>query len=247
LIDSLKRAFNAFSKNPFPFAWGSLLYIFLCLVFIFAVCAIAIAYFVAMSIFNQPVNPQSIPTMLLFGMMILIFMVLANGLNAALSRAYRAAFWKEKTNMTSFFAYALDHAPGMFAVMLARDLVWLVLCGPALALYVFALKGIDFMDLLTLAYVLFVTFLVHMVFTPVSVYNGALEMDLLGSFKRAFNLLKRKHIYFVALYSVFAITWVLNFIPFLQLFSIFFLYPVTYTAMIAMLEGGSKTEREESE
>lgn len=242
----MKRAFNAFSKNPFPFAWGSLLYIFLFIVFLFAVSGLAILYFVAMSIFNQQVSPMAMPTTILYGIMALVFILLTNGLNAALSKAYNSAFKKEKTSLTGFFSYALDRAPGMFTAMLIRDLVWLILCGPVIALYIYFLSGVDFMDLMTLGYVLFVTFIIHLLCTPVFIYNGAFEMDILSSLKRAFYLLKRKHVQFLALYALFAMTWLLNFVPFLQLFSIFFLYPVTYTALLLMAEGRSKTESEES-
>jgi hypothetical protein len=154
--------------------------------------------------------------------------------------------WKEKMSLTGFFAYALEKAPITFAVMLMRELVWLIIAGTGIAIYVFFLQGIDFMDILTATYVLFVTFFIHLLFTPPLVYTS-LGMDLVGSFKRSFNFFKRRHINFIGLYFVFAFAWLLNFIPFIGLFSIFFLYPVAYTAIIAMMEGGVKIDRDDEE
>jgi hypothetical protein len=246
LFDSLRRAFNAYTKKPFPFAWGSLLYVFLFIAFLFAVIGLALIYFMSMSVLNQEVNPQSIPTLAVFGLMAIIFMIMTNGLNAALAKTYRNALLKEKMSLTGFFSYSLDKAVPTFAMMLLRDLIWLIFAGPAIAIFVLYFMNMDYMDILFGSYLLFVTFFIHLAFTPSLLYVG-LGTDFLSSFKRAFNLFKRRHINFIGLYGLFAIAWLLNFIPLIGLISIFFLYPIAYSAMISMVEGGVRIERDEEE
>lgn len=245
MIEDLRKSFNAYAKQPFMFAWGSLMYIVLLVAFVFACAGIVVAYFIALSVFGQQFSLGSVATLGVLMITAAMFLFFSNGLNAALAFAYRGGLWKEKTSLTKFYSYAIDKAPPMFIIMLMRDIVWLVACAPGAALYYFVLSGTDFMDVLTLAYVLFVTFIVHMLFTPAMVYCGALGASLGGALRYSILFLRKRHIHFIGLYIVFAVAWLFNFIPLVNLFTIFFFYPVAYAAMIAMAEATVKIEREE--
>ena len=253
MIESITKAFNAYSKKPFLFVWGSLMYLILLIAFFFAALGLVLGYFITLSVFDKELDLQSLATMAIFGIIALVFVYFSCGLNAALAKVYRSAFWKERTSLTKFYAYALDRAPEMFGIMLLRDLIWLFIAGPGIAIYIYFLKGIDFMDILVAMYVLSVTFVIHMLFTPAFISAGALGMDFYGSMKHAFEFIRKRHIFFIAQYALFAVVWFLNFIPFIQLISLFFAYPVMYTAMIDMMESsiktrpGKKAEEEEEE
>jgi hypothetical protein len=242
---SLKKSFNAYSKNPFMFVWASLMYIFVFIATLLACIGLVVIYFIAMSVFNQPVEPQSIPTLAIGSVVVLLLLLLLNGLNAALARAYHSAFWKEKTTLTTFYAYATDKAPTTFAILLMRELIWVLLAGPAIAIYVYFLSTVSYMDLLVGGYLLFITFIIHMVFTPAFLAAGAFGTDFYASLKHAFDFLRRRHIYFIGQYALFAVVWLLNFVPFLQFVTIFFAYPVVYNAMINMMEDSVKIQKEE--
>ncbi len=244
MIESINKAFKSFSKRPFLFVWGSLMYMALLFATLFAAFGIALIYFIALSVFNVAFDPGALSSLAVFGAIIIVSVFLSGGLNAALARAYRSAIWKEKTSLTKFFAYALDKAPEMFGIMLIRDLIWLLLAGPGIAIYVFFLAGVDFMDVLIAMYVLFVTFVIHMLFTPAFVCAGALGTPLFSSMKHAFDFMRRRHIFFIALYALFAVVWALNFIPFVQFVTLFFAYPVLYAALIVMFEDSIKGEKE---
>ncbi len=243
MIESITKAFNAFSKNPFLFVWGSLMYLILLIAFFLAGLGLIIAYFLALSVFGKELDLQSLPTLAIFGVIALAFVFFSNGLNAALARTFRGALWKEKTSLTKFYAYALDKAPEMFGIMLLRDLMWLLLAGPGIAIYLYFLKGIDFMDVLTGMYVLSVTFTLHLIFTPAFLSAGALDTGFYSSMRHAFEFMRRRHIFFITMYSLFAVVWFLNFIPFVQFVTIFFAYPVLYASMVVMFEDSIKSER----
>jgi hypothetical protein len=245
LLEDLKKSFGSYSKNPFPFVWGSMMYIFTLIAFFFAAIGVFLVYFIAMSVFNQSISVQSVPTIAVSGVVALIFIYFSCGLNAALAKSYRNALWKDKMGLTGFFSYALDKAPVMFAIMLMRDFIWLLFTGPVIAGYLYFLNNMEYVDILVLLYVLVVTFAIHLLFTPAFIYAGSLDLGLFASMKHAFKFLTRRHIYFIGLYVVFAVFWLVNFIPFLQIATIFFFYPVAYSALIAMVEGSVKLPKEE--
>lgn len=247
MVESVAKAFDSYSKNPFLYVWGSLMYLILMIAFFFAALGLVLSYFMTLSIFGKELDFGSLPTMAIFGVIVLVFLFFTGGLNAALAKAFRGAFWKEKMSLTKFYSYALDRAPEMFGIMLLRDLIWLLIAGPGIALYVYFLQDIELMDVLVGGYVLFVTFVVHMLFTPAFLSAGALNTGFYSSMKHAFDFLRRKHIFFIGVFTLFAVVWVFNFVPFVQFATIFFAYPLLYTAMILMMESAIKMEKEDDD
>lgn len=245
MIESIRKSFAAFSKMPFIFAWGSFMYLFLLGAAFFTAVGLGMAYLIALAVFDQPVSLSSTLSLAVFGIIGLAFVFVSNGLNASLARAYHSAFWREKTSLTAFFAYALRMAPEMFGIMLVRDLIWLIFAGPFIAIFVYFLSDVAFMDILLAMYLLFVTFVIHMVFTPAFISAGAFGADLVSALKHSIAFLKKRHFFFMGLYAVFALVWLLNYVPFLDLVTLFFLYPVMYAAMIIMVEDSIKIERAE--
>ena len=236
MIESMKKAFRSYSKTPFPFVWGSLLYLFLLIVCIFAAVGLFLIYFFLLSAFEQELSFESIPTLVVLGIIVLLFLFFANGLNAALVMAYRKALTKGKVSVARFFSYAMDRAPEMFGIMIVREFLWLLLVGPFIAFYVYFFYEYELMDLLFGTYALFMTFAIHLVFTPAFVLSGGYGTDIFTSLKLDIDFLRKKHIFFIGIYVVFALAWLLNFVPFVQVATLFFAYPVVYAAMVVMLE-----------
>jgi hypothetical protein len=230
---------------PFMFVWGSLMYVFMLGAVLFTSIGFAMAYIVALSVLNQPVELDSSVSVLVFAIIALAFVFVSGGLNASLARAYHSAYWKERTSMTYFFKFALNKAPEMFGIMLIRDLIWLVIGGPAIAAYVYFLQDYALTDVIVGMYLLFVTFVIHMLFTPAFISAGAFGTDLMSSLRHGIVFLRRRHIYFIAIYAIFALAWVLSWIPLVNFATIFFFYPVMYSAMIVLMEDTIKFERSE--
>ncbi|VVC03988.1 Uncharacterised protein [Candidatus Bilamarchaeum dharawalense] len=236
----MKKSFSAYTKNPFLFVWGSLMYVFMLVIFFFAALGLLLVYFIFLSLIGQEFDLQSIPTIVFLVLIGLVFMYFTNGLNAALARTYHAALWREKTTITAFYSYALERAPLNFAIQLLRDLIWVLLAGPVIAIYVLFLTGVPYMDAIVGLVILTITFVIHMVFTPALITAGAFEAGLYSALRHGFNTLRRKHIMFIGLYFLFAIVWLLNFIPFIQLVTIFFLYPIIYSSMVMIVENAGR-------
>lgn len=246
-MESLKKSFNICSKQPFLFMWSSLLFVFMLLLFSFAALGLFLIYFLFLSAFGQEISIESIPTLAVFGVIGLLLVFFGNGINAGLAMAYNEALKKKKVSLTRFYSYAIDRAPTLFGIMLIRELIWLFLVGPFIALYFYALEPYEYMDWLMVAYGLFMTFVIHLLFTPSLVMAGAFGSGIFTSLKQSLEFFRKKHVYFVGLYILFAMMWVMNFLPFLQIASIFFLYPMAYSAMIIMVKNTVKVHADEDE
>jgi len=237
LFVSLSKAFDAFSRRPFNFVWGSLLFLLFIAVVLLASLGIFMIYFMIASAFNIQMQMDSIPTLIALGIVALVFLFLADGLNGSLAMTYKRALSREKVSLMSFYTYAVRVAPKMFLITSIRDLVWLLLAAPFILVYVYVLNGAAYMDIVIGAIVLFITFVVHALFTPALISAGAGNSGVYGAMQQGFNVLRKRHINLIGAYAMFSIAWVLNFIPLLNLFSLFFLYPVAYSALVMMCEG----------
>lgn len=236
MIASIKKAFSAYTSNPFLFMWGSFVYLFMFLVFLLAAFGLLLIYFMVASAVQFEITLESPVTIGVGIIIMLIFLYCMGGLNAALAKTYYSAIGGMKTSLLDFYHYALSRAPPMFGVMLMRELFSILLIGPVAAIYYYFFMDYQYMDYLLYLYALTMIFFLHMLFTPalVSVSLGSLPFD---SFRTMFFTIKKKHIYFFGMYILFAIVWVLNFIPLIQLFTIFLFYPVIYSAMMLLIKG----------
>lgn len=246
-MEELSKAFRIYAGKPFLFVWGSLLYIISFILCLFAAAGIFLLYFMALALLGQPFSLESIPTIVIGGLVIFIFLFLSKGLEGALLMAYNNALTKNKTSLTKFFSYAMYRAPEMFGISLIRDILFVLLVAPLAAIYFFVLSGIPYLDILLGVYTLLMFFLTRLMFAPAIVFAGAFETGMFDSLKKGFGLIKTKNIYFMILYGIFAFVWILNSIPFIQIVTFFFAYPVVQSAMILMMKGSGKVDEYKDE
>jgi hypothetical protein len=233
---SLKKAFDRFSEHPFLFMWSSLLYIGFQLLYILSAVGVFLIYFFFASVMGLNTGVDEIQTIAAAAFVVILFLFFSSGLNAGLANAYNNSLENKKTALADFFRYSLGRSPVLFAIMLLREVVFLMIVGPIIALYIFVLNEYEYMDALTGIVALTLTFLIHLVFTPALIYAGAFGMEVFGAMRSGFRLLRTKHVYFLGLYLIFAPVWLLSFIPVIQIITLFALYPISYSSMIAMLE-----------
>jgi len=234
---SLSKAFSAFSGRPFNYIWASLLFLLFLAISLLASFALFLIYFMAASALNFAVDLSSVPTIVVIAIVAFIFLFLAGGFNGALALAYRKAVAREKMSLVEFYTYGIRSSLKLFTITLLRDIVWLLCCAPIIILYVYVLSDYELMDILTAIILLAITFVIHALFTPALISAGSGGFSIYNSLRQGFSVLRRKHIDFLATYSLFALTWVLNFVPLVNLFTIFFAFPVAYSALCLMVEG----------
>jgi hypothetical protein len=235
MIASIRKAFSAYTSNPFLFMWGSFAYLFMFLVFLLAAVGLGLIYFMVVSALQLEIPLESPITIFVGVIITLAFLYCAGGINAALAKTYYSAASDIKTSLLDFYHYALSRAPYMFGVMLMREFFTILLVGPVAAIYYYFFMEYQYMDYLLYLYAIAIVFILHMLFTPalISVSLGSLPFD---AFRTMFFTVKKKHLNFLGMYILFAIVWVLNFVPLIQLITIFFLYPVVYTGMVFLVK-----------
>ena len=244
-MESLKKAFESVSKQPFLFVWSSLLFLLMFILFIFAAIGVFLIYFLFLSIFGVELDITSIPTIGVVAVIVMALLLIFNGINAGLSMAYDRALAGEKVSLTRFYSYSLDRAPNAFGIEILRNVIWILTAGPFIAAYIYLLQDYQYMDILIGICVLFVTFIVHLLFTPAQLICGVFGTGIFTSLKKGMDFLRVKHVFFIGSYMLFAVIWLLNFVPFLQIATIFFLYPLSYSSMIVMIK--SKIKIQESD
>jgi len=238
LIASTRLAFAQFSRQPFPFVWSSIIYVVLQLLFLFSCIGLFLIYFFVASVLGVKAGLNTIPTMIVLGIIVLLLLFFSNGLNAGLMKSYHGALEGRKTTVAEFLRHSLSKSLVMMVIMLLRDVAFLLVAAPAAALYYFFLAGITYMDYLTGLYILFVLFFIHFLFTPAFISAGTFGTEFIQSLKNGFYFLRRNHINAFGLYILFAIIWILNFVPLLQLATILAVYPIVYSGLILMFQAG---------
>ncbi len=239
MASGFSKSLAAFTRNPLAFVWASFIYLVMLAVFLFAAFGIFVIYFIGASVLNQPIlNPgPTMPTIILGALIGILLLFSMAGLNGALARSYRDAMNGRKTSIAAFFATALSCAPGMFVIQLIRDIVWLIVVGPALAALVLYFSNTEFMDVIIGTYAFFTTFVIHLIFTPALVsYGAAIESNVGGAFKRIVRTFKTSAIASIGIYILFSFVWLLNFVPVIDLITIFAAFPIMYAALIATFE-----------
>jgi len=226
--------------------WGSFVYLFLLLVSVFALLGLGLIYFMITSFFSYDITfdatIESAPNIIFAVVMALLFIYLLGALNAGLAKSYSDAMDGVKTSLLDFYYHGISRAPVMFGIVLMREFISILIIGPAVAIYYYFLMGSQYMDIALYSYAVFFVFIIHMVFTP-ALISGALGSLPFESFRTSFLTVKTKILQLLGLYIIFAFVWLLNFVPLLQLFSIFIIYPIAYSALIVLVteKGGTVT------
>ncbi len=237
-MSSIRRAFSAYSAKPFLFMWGSFVYLFMLLVFTLALLGFVLIYFMLASVLSYSITfeltVEALPNLVAVAVVALLFIYVLGALNAALVNAYNNALDGVKTSLIDFYYYGLTKAPMMFSVVLMREFLSLLIIGPVVAIYFYFLSDVTYMDILLYLYALFVLFVLHMAFTPALV-SAALGATPFDSFRNALLTMKTRFLKLFGMFIVFGFVLVLNFIPLIQIFTIFLLYPVVYSALIILV------------
>ncbi|MBI5228148.1 hypothetical protein HY988_06165 [Candidatus Micrarchaeota archaeon] len=234
MLSNLKRAFTAYTRTVVSFTSASFMGVLMYGLCVLAGVGIFLLYFMAISGFNKyaPEDPITIGVVIII---VFLLKLLTSGFNAALAQAYSDGFDGRNTKISDFYSKALRSAPSAFGIMIIRDIIWLMFLAPVIALYVFALKGVQYIEIIIAIYGIFITWLIHMLFTPALLTSALTNSGIFASLKQGFRILRSKHIYFAGAYILFAVSWLLNLIPIIQIGSIFVLFPITYATLITFI------------
>ncbi|MEM4166137.1 MAG: hypothetical protein QW153_02280 [Candidatus Bilamarchaeaceae archaeon] len=235
----LKSVFAAYGEKPLLFLWGSLLYVFFSLIVLLSTIGILLVSFLLLFFFGYLPNFDTPLNLILYALpttIALLFMLYMNGcITAATIYAYKNATNGTVISLIDFYHYGLSRGPMMFSIGVLRDFFMFIVIGVGTAIYYYGLQGFEYGTHILAIYTLMVLFVFHLITKPGIIACGLGERPF-ESFKKTYLVFAKKHIYFIVFFTMYAFVWLMNFIPILQFISLFVLFPLSYSALIKMVE-----------
>jgi len=235
----LKSVFAAYGERPFLFMWTSVLYVFFSLVVFFATIGILLFSSLALFLIGYPLSFENNISLALYGVALfisLLFLVYMNGcITAATVYALKKALNGSPVSLVDFYHYGLSRGPMMFSIGILRDFFMFITIGVGVAVYFYGLQNFEYGIHLLVGYSAIVFFFFHLLTKPGLIACGLGDKPF-EAFKRLYTTFVKNHIYFLLMFCAYAFVWLLNFVPLLQFISLLVLYPLSYSALVKMVD-----------
>jgi hypothetical protein len=230
-MESLKEAFNSFSRMFGAYTYFSFLGVLFHFLTIFAAFGILILIFFLFSLFNYKFfSLLGAIASVIVGAAALWFVA---GIHGARARFYynllNGRSYNILTGFTEFLNYALRNASKFFLVSLIRLISIAIPLALLFVVYTFLQQyRVPYIEIVFAIAALATLFVIHFLFFPVFISVAVYENGLRAAFRNAARLFLNANIRALAIYSIYAIAWFVSLIPFVQLIT----YPLAYTSLI---------------
>ncbi|MBI5051482.1 hypothetical protein HZC08_01855 [Candidatus Micrarchaeota archaeon] len=236
MFNSLNSSVNAFKESPIQFAYATFVAILMNFIVLFALAGIYLIFFFVMSILNLTSVIEAFAV--LGGVLAIVYLYFFSAFKGALLNAYSTASKKSRVSVTEFYNYALSNGFRFFSLKILQILLLLLLIGPLVAFYFLYLKAnpIKYADYALLVLGIAELFFVELFFYPAYVSATVFSSGVFKSLKFAFTFFRKKHLYAFLLFVLYCFVWLFNFIPVIQLVTLFVVQPIIVTAMILFVQ-----------
>lgn len=235
----LKKVFAAYGEKPLLFLWGSVLHVFFSLIVFLSTIGILLLSLLVLFFFGYTPDFSNTTNMILYAIPVffaLVYMIYMNGCTtAATVYAYKSAIDGKVVSLIEFYHYGLARGPMMFSIGILRDFFMFTVIGIGAAIYYFALQNFEFGIHLFAIYALITVFFFHLITKPGIIACGLGEKPF-ESFKKTYLVFAKRHIYFILFFVFYSFIWLLNFVPLINILSLFVLFPLLYSALIEMVD-----------
>jgi len=232
MFDSIQRAISSYTSKPVPFVGVAFIHLALQLLVLFALLGVFLIGFFIASVVKVPVD--SPPLIALAIILAILFFYFSSGVKGAALNGYLNVLNGDKVSFFDFYHYSLKKAPRFFGLFLVRSFFELLPTGVLAALYFFVIKNwnLPYADAIVAFFSLLFTFIVHYVFYGAFVSAAVYDSGIKDSLKNCFKFLKFTHVFALILYVAYAIVWLTQFVPVINIITFFVSFPIVYTAMI---------------
>lgn len=236
LFDSLKKSFSSYTSNPVGFALNSLFLVFYQVLVLLAIAGLWFVVFFIASILQ--IGVDSIPFLAIDALLIVMFVYFSAGIKGSYVWACNESVEGRRVSMLEFFRYFMRKSGVFFFITLLKYFFTALFVAPVILAYLYVLVDYDvpYLDVLVYLTAALLAFLIHFMFYPAIISAAVYDTSISRSIRGGFQLVRKRNILALMLYVVYAITWILNFIPLIQLFTLFVTYPIIYSAMILMFK-----------
>ncbi len=236
MFDSIQRAVSSYTSKPIAFVGVAFIHLALQLLVLLALLGVFLIGFFITSIIKVPVD--SPPMLALAVILVILFFYFSSGVKGAALNAYSNVLNGEKVNFFDFYHYSLRKAPRFFGLFLVRSVFQLLPVGVLAALYFFVIKNwnLPYADAFVAFFSLLFTFIVHYIFYGAFVSAAVYDSGIKDSLKNCFKFLKFTHIFALILYVAYAIIWLTQFVPIINIITFFVSFPIAYSAMVVYFQ-----------
>ncbi|MBN2477786.1 hypothetical protein JXB01_00670 [Candidatus Micrarchaeota archaeon] len=240
MINSLKQAGNAYMKKPFYFMYATISNMFLNFISLLgAVGFFLVIYYLAaiLDLIQGNVIPLAIVGVIAF----LAYMVISNGLKGALIKSLKKSYNGERPHIALDLRYAISNGEIFFLITVIKMLVQAIIVAPIYLFHIYLTEPMqnDIVNSFIYLVMLFFVFLVEFPFSYAYIAAATKDLGVLSAIKSAFRFVKKKHMYALGLFFVYAVVWITFMIPLVNLITLLVAYPILYTSLIILYE---KTE-----
>ena len=236
MFDSLSKSFRAYTSNPVGFSLNSLFLILYQVLVVLVVAGLWFIFFFVASIFYLPADS---PIFLVFDALLLVLLFyFSAGVKGAYVWSCNEILEGRRASMLDFFRYIRGNAGTFFFLTLLKYFFTALFTVPLILLYLYVLVDyeVQYLDALIYLTAAFLAFIIHFLFFPSIVSAATYGSSISRSLRLGFRMIKKKNILALGLYILYAFVWILNYIPLVQILSLFVLYPIVYSAMIVMFK-----------
>ncbi len=237
MLSSIQEAIWAFQRNPNDYVYVTFLAGMFCLLTVLGALGIFVLLFFLFSVLNMPII--SLQTAVAVGIIMIWVLWMLSGVHAARINFYNNLLNNKRYGLRSglveFLNCAMQNASAFFLLLIIRFVIVAIPVTILYFLYDYLTQyNIPYLNIIIILLAMICTFIIHFLFSPIFILMGVYRRGIGSAFWNGGRILIRTHVKALALYFVYAITWVLNFVPLINLTTIFVIYPITNSSLISL-------------
>jgi len=248
---------DAYIKKPVQFVLSTFSFLFFNLLVLFACMGILLIFFILMSVVKLADNV--VPFAILGAILLIFFLYVMSGLCGALIKAYSTLTDGGKFSFMDFYKHALSKGWNIFVLCMIDLVLLAIISAPVVFafVYYFPEHPMPYVDILLLLIFIFAAFVLQFLFYPAYIASSLYGAGLVRSFKMAFQLLMKKHIFSLLIFVIYSIgiftiifpfllayalmvlynfVWGFALAPFVAIIPLFVIFPITYNSLIVFFK-----------
>lgn len=242
MLDAVKSALEAFSRDPVSFLLPTIAYPVFMLITLGAMIGVLLVGFLVLTAFSAPADITAIVLGGLGVLLFLIYLVFSAGYKGALVNEYRKALRKEPVGVTYFMKYAFKNCLGYFVISFMKIIVGGFFIMPLCLLYYFLDLGMtnEILAWLVILMALFVVFVVEFLFSFSYIAAAVKNARPFTAIILSLNFIKETHVNAFMIYVLYCIVFLASLVPLIDIIAYAIFYPVAYSSMIQFFDRKNK-------
>ena len=236
MFRSIEISNKIFKKKPINFVLPTFYWVLLKIVYFLSLFAIIYFLFLGAAIVHTTIDKTI--WILIFATAYFIFAYWDSGLKGSLIATYSSALHNKKSVFMEFFTSGKKYRTRIFIINLIRTVITLILFLPFILLYVYipAISTISYsgiiLGLIGLSIFVFISYLTY----PAIILTAIKNIDVRRALRDGLKYIKRNPTESIVNYGLYLIIYAMNYIPLIDVITLFLIFPVIYSGLIMGME-----------